>query len=74
MRFFGENSKIELRMNLYNVFNQLNLSPFTFGSASTTVSNCCGNTPFANPNFGVASFQNGGLAGRTMELQARFAF
>jgi hypothetical protein len=74
MKFVGENSKIELRMNLYNAFNKLNLAPFTFGSASTVISSCCGSTPVANPNFGVASFQNGGLAGRTMELQGRFVF
>jgi hypothetical protein len=79
MKFVGENSKIELRMNLYNAFNKLNLAPFTFGSASTLIStgqNCAGSvcTPIPNPNFGLVSFTNGGLAGRTMQLQARFVF
>jgi hypothetical protein len=80
MKVIGEGSKIELRMNLYNAFNKLNLAPFTFGSASTTIATCCDagppntNTPRPNPNFGVANFQNGGLAGRTMELQGRFVF
>ena len=82
-RFIGEGAAIELRMNVFNVFNKLNLSPFTFGSASTLISsqqNCTGSgssqvcTPVANPNFGLASFTNGGLAGRTLELQARFSF
>jgi hypothetical protein len=83
MKFIGEGGIIELRMNAFNVFNKLNLAPFTFGSASTLISsaqNCTGSgssqvcTPLANPNFGLASFTNGGLAGRTLELQARLTF
>jgi len=79
MRFVGEGAAIELRMNAFNVFNKLNLAPFTFGSASTLISsgqNCSGSvcTPIPNPNFGLASFTNGGLAGRTLELQARLTF
>lgn len=77
-RFIGENSKIQLRMNIYNAFNKLNLAPFTFGSQSTTVAygnNCAGSppvcTPIANPNFGLAT---SGLAGRTVELEGRFVF
>ena len=78
MRFVGESSKIQLRMNIYNAFNKLNLTPFTFQSASTTVAygnNCTGSpavcTPIANPNFGIAT---SGLAGRTVELEGRFVF
>jgi len=78
MRFIGESAKIQLRMNLYNAFNKLNLAPFTFQSQSTTVAygnNCSGSpavcTPAANPNFGIAT---AGLAGRTMELEGRFVF
>lgn len=78
MAFIGENAKIELRANFFNAFNKLNLAPFTFGSASTTVSffnNCSGSpavcTPAANPQFGTAT---GGLAGRTVELEGRFVF
>jgi Carboxypeptidase regulatory-like domain len=79
MKFIGEAGMIELRINAFNVFNKLNLAPFTFGSASTLISsaqNCVGAvcTPVANPNFGLASFTNGGLAGRTLELQGRFSF
>jgi Carboxypeptidase regulatory-like domain/TonB dependent receptor len=78
-RFLREAAAIELRINAFNVFNKLNLAPFTFGSASTLISsaqNCTGSvcTPVANPNFGLASFTNGGLAGRTLELQGRFSF
>lgn len=75
-KVLGENSQIQLRMNLYNVFNKLNLAPFTFGSQSTTISysqTCSGSvcTPQPNQFFGLATT---GLAGRTMELEARFVF
>jgi len=72
MPFLGENSKIELRLNAYNAFNKLNVAPFTFGSASTVVSFCCGTgTPQPNPQFGIGT---NGLAGRTLELQGRISF
>jgi hypothetical protein len=73
MKFFGEGAKIQLRMTAYNVFNKLNLAPFTFGSASTVVSyfNNGSGVPVANPLFGTAT---AGLAGRVLELQGRFTF
>ncbi len=78
MKFVGESSKIQLRMNIYNAFNKLNLAPFTFQSQSTTITygnNCVGTppvcTPIANPNFGIAT---SGLAGRVIELEGRFVF
>jgi hypothetical protein len=78
MKVVGEGAKIQLRMTAYNAFNKLNLAPFDFGSLSTVVSyfNCtpptCPTTvPVANPLFGTASQ---GLAGRSLELQARFSF
>jgi hypothetical protein len=58
----GEASHLELRANFFNIFNQLNLAPFSFGSSSVTIT---------DPNFGKAT---AGLAGRVMELQARFRF
>ena len=58
----GENAKLEFRANFFNAFNKLNLSPFTFGSASTDVN---------NPQFATAT---SGLAGRVIEFQARFTF
>lgn len=69
--FLGEGARIELRANMFNAFNKLNLQPFTFGSASTVVSSCCGSTPFPNSQFGTAL---GGLAGRVIELEGRFVF
>jgi hypothetical protein len=73
MRFLGDGSHIELRMNLFNAFNKLNLQPFIFGSGSTVVSygtNGAG-VPVANPQFGLAT---GGLAGRVVELEGRIRF
>ena len=58
----GEGAKIELRANFFNIFNQLNLAPFGFFSPSTDV---------RNSSFGQAT---AGLAGRVIELQARFSF
>jgi hypothetical protein len=55
----GENAKLELRIDAYNVFNNLNLNP-------NQISN---NT--ANSNFGTIS---GGLAARVVTLGARFSF
>jgi hypothetical protein len=70
MKYVGE-SNIQIRMTAYNVFNKLNLAPFSFGSNSTTVTYCCGTSPAANSQFGTAT---AGLAGRTVELQGRFIF
>ncbi|MGA7219764.1 MAG: carboxypeptidase regulatory-like domain-containing protein [Candidatus Sulfotelmatobacter sp.] len=72
MKAIGENAKIQLRMTAYNAFNKLNLTPFSFGSTSTTISsNNNGGAPFANQLFGTAT---SALAGRVLELQARFSF
>jgi hypothetical protein len=57
-----EGAGLELRANMFNVFNMLNLAPFGFFSQSTDV---------RNPNFGRAT---SGLSGRVIELQARFNF
>jgi TonB-dependent receptor-like protein len=59
----GEAAMIDIRANLYNVFNQLNLTPFNFFSAGTFADN--------STLFGRA---DGGLAGRVVEFQARFSF
>ena len=58
----GETANLELRANFFNVFNQLNLAPFSFGSGSTTI---------GDANFGKATV---GLAGRVIELQGRLRF
>jgi hypothetical protein len=63
VRLWSEATKLDLRMNLYNAFNQLNLAPFGFVSQSTFIEN--------DTFFGRA---DRGLAGRVVELQARFEF
>jgi hypothetical protein len=60
--FLGEAANINLRFNFFNLFNTLNLAPFTAGSNSTRVDNV---------QFGVAT---GALAGRVGEFQIRFSF
>lgn len=63
----SENTGLDLRVNLFNAFNNLNLAPFGFASDSTRINN--GDNP--NLSFGRATT---GLAGRVIELQARFSF
>ncbi len=58
----SEAAGVELRAFAFNVFNQLNLLPFSFGADVTHVENA---------NFGRPS---GALAGRSMELQVRITF
>jgi hypothetical protein len=62
--FLGEGGNLQLRMNIFNVFNNLNLSPFTFNTPSTVVQ---------DQFFGTAG-TTPALAGRVLELQARFTF
>ena len=54
----GEEANLELRANIFNLFNQTNLAPIP-------------EVFIDSPNFGRAT---GGLAGRVVELQARFNF
>jgi hypothetical protein len=62
LKFLGEGANIELRGNFFNLFNKLNLQPFSFGTDNTRVeSSLFGRSP-------------GGLAGRVIEFQARFNF
>jgi hypothetical protein len=58
----GEGTNFEFRANFFNVFNQLNLASFAFGSDSVHIDNA---------NFGKALT---GLSGRVVELQGRFRF
>jgi hypothetical protein len=60
--FVGEGAFFEIKANFFNVFNLLNLQPFSFNTFSTQVT---------NPNFGRAER---GLAGRVIEIQGRFSF
>jgi hypothetical protein len=67
----GENAKIEIRADAFNLFNKLNLlggSADNGGSINNIISND-GTT--SNPAFGQAQKA---LGSRTVELQARFSF
>ena len=59
MRVLGENARIEIKANMLNAFNLLNINP---SSLSTNIS---------NSNLGQAS---SALGSRTIDLQARFSF
>ncbi len=62
MPLLGENAGIEIRANAYNLFNRLNLAPFSANDD---------NTQIQHPDFGRALRV---LAGRVIEFQARFSF
>jgi hypothetical protein len=59
MKVIGENAKIEIKADMLNAFNLLNINP---RSLSTNI---------ANSNLGQAS---SALGSRTIDLQARFSF
>jgi hypothetical protein len=60
--FINESSNLELRANLFNAFNMINLAPIRFFEAGSIIT---------DPNFGRSLR---GLSGRVIELQARFRF
>jgi carboxypeptidase family protein len=63
LAFLSERANLEIRANLFNAFNILNLPSFQPVTSQVDI----GNTD----NFGRAPF---GLAGRVIELQGRFSF
>jgi Carboxypeptidase regulatory-like domain/TonB dependent receptor len=82
MPVLGENAKIDIRANFYNIFNQTNLTPFFNGNNSLgntqtigtlNVNEITGTQTVTSPN---GTFGQGltALAGRVIELQARFSF
>jgi hypothetical protein len=62
LSFIKEGAYLDLRANFFNAFNLLNLENFAFGGAGTIIEDA---------NFGRSPR---GLAGRVVELQARFSF
>ncbi len=58
-KIVGENARLELRLDAYNVFNNLNFNP-------NTISNV-----ISNSNFGT---ETAALSGRVVTLGARFSF
>ncbi|HEX8494728.1 MAG TPA: TonB-dependent receptor [Pyrinomonadaceae bacterium] len=61
--FINEQANLDIRANIFNAFNLLNLPPFQPVTSRVDI----GNTG----DFGRATF---GLAGRVIEIQARFSF
>jgi hypothetical protein len=59
---YNEGPSLELKVNFFNLFNNLNLAQFNYSSSGVFVNNA---------NFGEPG---GAYAGRTVEFQARFRF
>jgi hypothetical protein len=68
-RVLGENAKFEIRADMYNVFNKLNIKVDSIDGNLGSVQP--DGTTSANPHFGVAG---SALGSRTIQLQARFSF
>jgi hypothetical protein len=58
----GGAGELQLRVNCFNIFNQLNLSPLVFSGTGT------------HPDQPFLGEAPGALSGRVVELQARFSF
>jgi hypothetical protein len=69
-RILGENAAFTVRADAYNLFNKTNINTLTIDNILGSV-NPDGTLGSTNSDFGVAG---GALAGRTVQLQARFNF
>jgi Carboxypeptidase regulatory-like domain len=65
----GENAKFEIRADMYNLFNTLNLNTQTIDASLGSIAP--NGTVSPNSHFGVAGEA---LGSRTIQLQARFSF
>ncbi|MEP6643425.1 MAG: carboxypeptidase regulatory-like domain-containing protein [Acidobacteriaceae bacterium] len=70
LKGLGENAKFEIRADVYNVFNKLNIDGSSIDGNLGSV-NPDGSIASVNSDFGVAGR---GLGSRTIQLQARFSF
>ena len=68
---FGENARFEFRGDIFNLFNKINLTPLSPSGTSTGSTIISGDGVSSNPNFGQPQTA---LAGRIVELTARFSF
>ena len=66
----GENAKIEIRVDTYNLFNKLNINGSSIDNTLGSI-NPDGTVQSVNADFGVA---RSALGSRTVQLQARFSF
>ncbi len=72
----GENAKLDIRANFYNLFNQVNFAALpnqTIGNIHVDALTGVQTNPAAGATTTFGQVQNG-LAGRVVELQARFSF
>ena len=65
MKIFGENAKLDIRVDLFNIFNKPNLDSLQLNKTISF------DGVTSNPLFGQAQ---AALGGRVVELQARFSF
>ncbi|HEY6767265.1 MAG TPA: carboxypeptidase-like regulatory domain-containing protein [Candidatus Sulfotelmatobacter sp.] len=70
MRVLGENAKFEIRADVYNFFNKINIDVSSIDGNLGAVAPD-GTISSVNSNFGVATRA---LGSRTVQLQARFSF
>jgi hypothetical protein len=70
MPVLGESSRFEIRADIYNFFNKININTASIDGRLGSV-NPDGSIESVNSNFGVAG---GALGSRTVQLQARFSF
>jgi hypothetical protein len=68
MRVLGEQAKIEIRADVFNVLNTTNLN---VSSINTAISN---DGVTSNPTFGEVGSSGATLGARVVDLQARFSF
>ena len=73
-KIIGEAAKLDLRLNFYNLLNQVNLAPFGSQFLGNIQLNSVTGVQ-TNPT-GAGAFEQAccGLAGRVIEAQARFSF
>ena len=69
IRGLGENARFEIRADVYNFFNKININTESIDTNLGGVAPDGTVTP--NSHFGVA---NNALGSRTVQLQARFSF
>ncbi|HVT97466.1 MAG TPA: TonB-dependent receptor, partial [Acidobacteriaceae bacterium] len=69
-KVLGENARVEVRADAYNLFNQTNLNPTSIDGNLGSVGPD-GSITSVNGDFGIA---RGALGSRTVQMQARFSF
>ena len=71
VHIFGENAGFELKANVFNLFNKLNLNPFGFNSGSTNLGSFQDCTPISTCPSGAA-IPPGGTTGRFFAPNSTF--